>query len=742
MTFTVRLPDGTDVEVPTADKETALRAARKHWARRQDQQSRQENQKTLPGRVWQSYKDFVDKTASPFVDNVVDNLLPNWGDEVRGAGRAVRALATGKDAAQAFRNGQKDFRQEQAAYKRNRPILSTVSAGTGMAAGMVLPAGKALKGATLAQKAAQGAKVGALYGAVSGAGEGDGLDTSRRAANAGHGVLSGAMVGAVLPAASAGGQRAGRLARQYVPGADATVRALSKVPRGVLAAATGRRSSVPVLSAGAQQGNRMAAARMQVGHIDNGPALSGPQASPESIAQEVASRRDVGVPAMLGDTTEAMRDLTRTASRGMGPGQSMVRQRLAERKATEGTRVRQHVADTMPTVDDPIRFVEQQRQQGKAATAPLYQEAYAQPVYRTPDIQAIEQTPAFGDAVPQAVRNIRNQIDPATRQPKDPQALGFRYVDGDPTGLPPTGPHFRLPEGGYVTLDDGLSMEGYDQVIRAMQDAGRSAADRNPVTGRIENTTNSVHINGRAGDLRGLLRQQNGAYDQAVGRYGDDMAYADAFRQGGDIGNLTGHEVNAQARALPEQAHQAYATGAGTALADAASQASARNPNGDTANRVRQMLGDDTKQRALGEIGGNTGAVRSLQDRLEYEHQAHVNWQGVHGSSGAANPDLDREMGLSSLSIPKARWLPTLVDYIGDHVSQRYKQDVKQRVAEIATASDAQTVEHVMQALDAQAQKDQSFSDLMHRAGVGAMSVAGSNVAPIDPAGQDDQSVY
>jgi len=722
MTTRVRLPDGSYVNVPTDDPKAASAAARKHWDR-----------KSAPKQsTWENFQ-----------DNVIDNVLPNWGDEIAGVGYGLGSVISGKRSfGDGFREGQRRFKENQAGYKKEHPTLSTVSAGTGMGLGMVLPAGKALKGASMGRKVLQGAKIGAAYGAASGAGEGDGVDIGRRATNAVHGAASGAMVGAVLPPVVAGGQKAGQMARQYVPGVDRVVRALPTAPPWTRRLAGERRASTPRPSAGAQQGNRMAAARMRVGHIDNGPALSGPQASPETIAQEVANRRDVGVPAMLGDTTEAMRDLTRTASRGMGPGQSMVRQRLAERKAAEGTRVRQHVADTMPTVDDPIAFVEQQRQQAKAATAPLYREAYAQPVYRTPDIQAIEQTPAFRDAVPQAVRNIRNQIDPATRQPKDPQALGFRYVDGDPTGLPPTGPHFRLPEGGYVTLDEGLSTEGYDQVIRAMQDAGRSAADRNPVTGRIENTTNSVHINGRAGDLRGLLRQQNDAYDQAVGRYGDDMAYADAFRQGGEIGNLTGHEVNAQARALPEQAHHAYATGAGTALADAASQASARNPSGDTANRVRQMLGDDTKQQALGAIGGNTGSVRGLRDRLEYEHQAHVNWQGVHGSSAPQSPDLDREMGTSSLSISKARWLPVLVDYIGDHVSRQYKQDVKQRVAEIATASDAQTVEHVMQAIAAQAQKDKDFADLMHRAGAGSMSVAGSNVAPIDPAGQEDRSGY
>jgi hypothetical protein len=89
-TTRVRLPDGSYINVATDDQQAAAAAARKHWENRQADKARHGN--TLQ-RSWQGYKDWVDNTAAPFVDNVADNVLPNWGDELRGTGRAIRAAA-------------------------------------------------------------------------------------------------------------------------------------------------------------------------------------------------------------------------------------------------------------------------------------------------------------------------------------------------------------------------------------------------------------------------------------------------------------------------------------------------------------------------------------------------------------------------------------------------------------------------------------------------------------------------
>ncbi|MBV1690868.1 hypothetical protein KRR38_25110 [Novosphingobium sp. G106] len=628
-TIQVRLPDGSLVAIATDDPQAAAAAARKHWA----------NKNT--------------STLDDWKDNLIDNVTPNWADEIAGIGGGIGSFVTGRGWSQGFNEAQQRTLERQAAYKKNHPIAHATSATAGTAASLVLPAGRALEGASLGRKALQGAKVGGAYGVISGAGEGEGLDLGRRATNASSSGAYGAGTGGVLPFAAAGTQRLGRAAREYIPGVDYVARNLPRVPRAIIQAAT-KRPQPPVLSAGAQQANRLAARTMGQGRIVNGRNMSGIDASPSAIRDEVARRNAQGVPAVLGDITEPMRGLTNRASRGAAParqrqttGQDMVKRVLADRKATEATRVRQHIRETMPTVDDPIAFLEQQQRSAKQAAAPLYQEAYQKPVYRSAPIQAIEQTPAFRDALPQAYRNVRNQIDEVTGLPKVPNAMGFRDMPNiDPNGLPPNFPYFPHPDGrGYVAVDDGLSFEGYDQVTRAMRDAGEAAGTLNPLTGRVRDNGSSVHINARANDLRGHLRSQNSAYDQAVGRYGDDMTYTNAFEQGGEVGTLTGHEVNAQHRALPEQAREAWATGAGTAMADAASQYGARVPNGDTANHVRQMLGDDIKQGAIGEMGGNTGGVQALQDRLDAESQGHLNWQAVDRSARSASRQGLDEMG-------------------------------------------------------------------------------------------------
>lgn len=480
----------------------------------------------------------------------------------------------------------------------------------------------------------------------------------------------------------------------------------------------------------------MLARQMNTGNIATGNGARGILSNPQAIAQEVERRQAMGVPAMVGDVTEQMRGLTEYSSRGVGPGQSMVREALERRQATQGSRVRQHVQDTMPTTGDPIAFSENIRREAREAVEPLYREAYEQPMYRTEAIQGIERTPAFRNALPQAYDNIRNQIDPATGMPKNPNKMGFRDMlnAGGNNSLPPNVPHFPHPDGdGYVAWDQGLSTEGYDQVIRAMSDQGRAAANVNPVTGRLENTTNSVHINERAGALRSQLMDQNPAYAQAVGRYGDDMAYRQAFENGQDIGSLSGHEVNAQARATPDAARPAWATGAGTALADEGPSYGARYPNGNAANRVRQMLGDDVKQRAVQDVVGAEGDLAALQQRLEGEHQAFLNWQGVNGNSRTAqrqqaDSDLDRAMGIP---LSGGAVVSQLVNFIAGRANSRFQQEVKTRIAQVVTASDARTVEEALASIAAQVERDRSFRQLLHRSGVAAGTAQGMHTEPL-----------
>lgn len=477
--------------------------------------------------------------------------------------------------------------------------------------------------------------------------------------------------------------------------------------------------------------DRMIAERMNQGNISNGLGQPGRPASPQAIAEEVAQRNSRGVPAMVGDVTEEMRGLTEYSSRGIGPGQALVRRAIEGRKATEGQRVRQHVQETFPTTDDPIKYVEDATRRVRQEAAPLYDEAYNQPIYRTPEIQAIEQTPAFRDALPQAYRNIQNQIDEATGLPKNPNEMGFReMVDVDPAGLPPGSPYFQTPDGRYISYENGLSTEGYDQVIRAMRDQGKAASNINPVTGRVESTTNSVHINNLTRDLQQRLGAQNAPFREATTRYADEMGLNNAFRQGEDIGNLTGPEVQAILRSTPETAHEAFTRGAGTSMANEATRYASRYPNGSTANRVRQMVGDEAKQEALSTAQGNTGGVRELLDRLEYEQQGNLVYNRVNGNSATAqrqqlDQDLDTGLGIPTSVNDVAR---RIINVLADTATPQLQQEVKARIAQVVTASDAKTVNEVMEAIAQQAERDASFRRLLQKANIGASILYGSNI--------------
>jgi len=654
------------------------------------------------------------QTAADFGDNVIDNLLPNWGDEAAGIQEATggrqpiplgmrafnlgRSWAAGEDVLGRFRKGQTNFRRSQAQYAKEHPRLATASTVGGMGASLLLPGGAAVKGAGILSKMAQTGKVGALYGAMAGAGKGDTLD--ERASN---GISTGivtAGLGALSPLAIGGAGWLAQQARLRVPGVDAAARVigdglqtLGNKARGVRG-----RPSLPVPPPrfrARPQANRMVADAIDQGPIRHGPASPhAPAATPAAVADEVERRAAMNVPAMVGDVTDPLSHTTGWASRGTGPGQRMVRESIAARKAQEANRLRQHVVDTMGPVVDPIAQMETHMATAKASAGPGYRAAYAEPMVLTPEIEQIMGTPAFREAVPQAVRNIQNGM-------------------SDPTGL-----GFRMDRHGNVDGINTLTTEGFDHVIRAMRDSGRAAADINPITGKVINNTNSVHINARAGELRDHLSAQNPAYADVTGRYADDMAVRDAFHQGQDVGSLTGHEVNAQARALPDSAHGSWSIGARSAMADEASKYAAAHPTGDTAGHLRTMLGDDIKQDALGRMTGNTGAVRGLHDRLDAEQQAHGVWQEVQRNAGATRrATTDRMDGHMGNSGPGAMsWRGKAGEFLGDIMSKaepQYAKDVRDHVSTVLTERNPATVRTMMDDVAAQSQRDADLAKLV-----------------------------
>lgn len=702
-TTTIRLPDGQEVDIQTSDPKAAAAAARKIWANRQA--TSRTSSAPKPRSVLQ--------TAGDFVGDAVDNFIPNWGDEIAAIPDAAKAAVTGKPIGEAFNRGRKDFRRHQAQYDKEHPALAWGSTLTGLGASLALPAGRVASGAGMAAKVAHGAAVGAGYGAVAGAGEGDTF--SERSNNAATGAVAGTVLGGAMSPAGAGLVRAGRFVRQAVPGADRVARGLANIPRAVL-----RQAKVNREQDRARQAGRFINTRMNQGHIATGFGQQGAAATPQALVGEVERRASMGVPAMLGDVSDAMRTTTSWASRGDGPGQRMVRAAIDRRKRDEAARVRLHVVDQMgPASTDPVRQYQEYGERARREAGPMYAEAYAQPVVLTPEMRSITRTPAFQDAVPNAVRNIRNAQ-------RDPEALGF--VMGDDGQMIP-GQH------------EFLSTEAFDQVIRAMRDnANRSMEQPTFFGGRPTNTTDSVHINARAGDLRNELAAQNGAYRDVQAMYADEMGMRDAFQNGQDITKLSGPEIAAQARQAPQaNARSAWSIGARTRMANGASEFGTNYPTGDTAAAVRRVLGDDAKQAAIqGMMPDRPNAVAGLQERLEAEHQGNILWREVQGNSKTAerqqaDRDMDSALGVMEIPTSPTGLLTRAANLMASGVSKNIRQDVKEHVARIVTEQDPQRLRAFIDEVTAAAERDQGFLDRLHRTGLIGTKSGAMNVEAPEP---------
>lgn len=638
------------------------------------------------------------ETIGDFLGDTVDNIFPNWGDEIAGAGEYVKAKVgiTNKPPAQAYDQARARFRDEQRQYDREHPRLAWGSTITGTGIGLAAPTKGVAQGATRLQQAGRAAAVGAGYGAAAGAGEGTGV--AERGVNAAKGAAIGGSVGAVIPSAQRGAGWLGRQARTYVPGVDRAATAVENTVSAGVARLRGVAPPVPRNRA-TEQADRLLLERMNEGHIITGPGQRGAPATPEAIADEVTRRNAMGVPAMPADTTQALRDTTSWAARGSGPGQTAVREALAARKATEGARVRQHVQDTMGPSVDPIRAVQDNLAASKAAAQPLYEEAYRLPTQITPEMAQIMRTPAFQEAIPQAVRNIENNMG-------NPRTHGF----------------IPQPDGTFIAPAEGvLTTEGFDQVIRAMRESARGMADVNPLTGAVTHNTNSVHVNARAQGLQNELLAQNPPLRQAIEGYADEAAHREAMQAGGGVSKQTGHEINDLYRTMPADARPSYAQGARTALADEASMYGSKFPNGDTATAVRKSLGDDTKQAALEAIDGNRGAVPQLLNRLEAEQQGNIVAKEVlQGSKTADKRALDGQMDddvkLTNFSVPgaaRAAWT-----FLAEKASTPYRNEVKRRIAEVVTETNPANVREMMEQIRARAARDAEFADLLQKSGL------------------------
>lgn len=675
------------------------------------------------------------QNIAAMVGTAVDGVLPGVARTDRGIqgviGNAAKSLVGSEefDPAAAFQQGKDEQDYAQARFGVEHPDASLAATAAGLAGSFALPEARVIRGAGLLPAIGNAALTAGGYGALSGVlNETGGGNLENMALGAG----AGAGLGAAAPLAFRGVAGASGIVRRNVPGADATARFLANVPRRAL-----RQPLAQPGDTAAAQAERVLNRQLEDATISTGMGAGNVPASPSAIAAEVSRRQALGVPAVPADVSEVTQRATAKSLRGEGPATSRARTLLTARQAQQGARVRGHVTDELGPAVDPIRAVDDINRRASEEAAPLYEQAYALPMGITPEIEAIARTPAFRDAVPTAIRNIRNAG-------RDPRAMGFRD-----RRIPGEEPEFDLPAERVRTL----STEGFDQVIRAMRDNGQAAMDTSGF--RPRNTTNSVHINARAGDLRRALADQNDPYARVTQQYADAMDVRGALENGQDVAKLTGPEITAQMGDMrAPNAREAWATGARTALADDATKAGLR-PTTNVAQRTRQQLGlsgagleaaagDRVKQEAVEAMTGRPGALRRLDDRLEAENQAYATLARLGPSSSRdeqALADTLKALGVAGKAATGG-WKWAALDMLsgGQRGTFGFRRGVDERTAALLTEGAPEALQANMAALERRGALDDQHRQRLHSAGSHTARLGISQLAGVsaDPTPDED----
>lgn len=671
------------------------------------------------------------QTASAAAGTFLDGIIPNAGRTMAGVGGAIgNTIAAGLGRTEwhpgdAFQAAEEDHDADQDQFDEEHPQISTAASAGGLAASFALPGVNVMRGGRLGAGIVNGAATGAGYGALSGLlnDTGDGRLTNG-ALGAGFGGAIGTLGAPLGRAAGA----VGSAARRNIPGVDATARFVNN---GV-----NRLAGRPLEQAGdaaRAQGERIIGEEMENGTIATGMGTGDIPASPANIQAEVTRRQALGVPAVPADTSEGLRRITAWALQGRGPATTRARQLLQARQAGMGQRIRGHITEELGPAADPIRGAEDVVQRAKDAAGPAYRQAYAQgsPMVIDDHLAGLMRRPAFRESLPQAYRNIQNRGG-------NPEAMGFRLIPHARAGsIPPDMPHMVTPEGIYA-LDQMPSFEAFDQVVRTLN----KSIKRSDLTGRPVLDNESGGIDDVMRSLDSHLKTHNGAYRDAKANYADEMAIRDAMQRGGDVSSLTGHEINAQARNMPQHAQEAWVLGARTALADEATKAGLK-PTANVAQQTRQSLGlsgagghaatgDTVKQQAIEGLSGRPGVMNRLDDRLEAEDQAFKTSKMAFGGS----PTQPRQAMDQALSGEALGTMGNVLrgDFIGaigsvlfkgnPRGTLRFKQDVMDRISQVLTESNPRTMPELLHAIEQRAFSDDQFRAALNRAGIGPAKVA------------------
>jgi len=653
---------------------------------------------------------------------------------------------------QSYRQGMAAMDKALPQFTQEHPKAAGMAESTGMAGGMLLPATKVARGASLVQKATAGAKTAGAYGALSGALSSK-SDTVKGVLS--DGFLSGetsAVVGGLLPVA---GRFVGAFHAPFRPFTQPVVRMAGRALDRVGSVLPG--SVGTFLSREGQQLARdptQAAAHVQLDRAirDSLHPVTGQSLRPADVPAEVGRRQEMGVPAVAGDLSDPLRQRLGTSAKTPGPATMRVRQILDGRRQQEAARTAQHIAASL----GPVANVEAQatalNTQAKSAARPLYDLSDAQPIHVTHELQELFSRPVARQALNSAAVSLQNegvpvltdgliqQADGTWRNGKVPTMKAYDYAKTalDDMVFAGSSP-FKTPESARDTRG---ARAVRSRLLELMDgDGSGPPGSRTPLEGAAPGTEVGPWTEGHSEPNARANRESSSAippeglnpyWRPAREAYAGPIQNRKALELGEEMARSGATDVANRVEALTPSQTDHFRLGHRSALA---SDMRARPDYSDAARRV---AGSEDQRQAIAAVHGPEAAA-ALSDRLGAEGDAAETWKAVRGGPSANDGSFlaqDQRIEAGARGI-----LQTLVGHPGPGLGniaralvngERGGQEVNGHIAQILAEQDPAALSAAMDNVEAErarrARVEQRKGEAFQRTSRLLGSVFGTNI--------------
>lgn len=542
----------------------------------------------------------------------------------------IKAFETGGGSvADAYHRGRQESLARIDYANEANPVLSTAGEIGGSLLNPIGAGATTLKGLVGA---------GAVAGGIHGFEEGDKSLGGRLATGAGEGAVSGVAAGTLGGLLGAG-------SRVVAKGVDAGSRLL------------GRDASV---------GARLVAQK-----------LSDDAIKPAEAGTALQEARRLGTPAVIADLGDNVRALGGSVSRQAGPARSIAKSVTTDRQLGQGERIKDAINRDLGPTTDVLEESNRLMKGAREAAGPLYEKAYAAPAVGSPELDSLLATPAGRQALARAHTIAGNER-------RDPKTLGFSLDDSGNVALNPVnvGAHGNLAsarselDAAQAEMDrlrrlsQGGTYVGDAKGVRARLEAAQAGFDKaqqgyaglpttgvastQPVyspqtldyvkrgiddvieglpkapTGKPIMDENYRAVDGVRRQLLTELDKLNPAYGKARAAYAGPASMRSAMMEGKSALQKSASEINQRVSNMSDAERQQFALGLRSAIADQL------DAGGDSANKVRQVVGNPKKRAALARVFGDTGKLDDFFATLGNEQAAFHTYHSVNSGSQTA----------------------------------------------------------------------------------------------------------